>query len=83
VAVERPDADPGAPRDRLERGVGSLLGEDVARGRDEHFVVALRTLRTTLNRSVEVSAEQGPAGGATAEEIVEPAAAGPARVTGS
>ena len=36
-------------------------------------------LRTTVNRSAEVSAEQGPAGGATPAEIVEPAAAGPVR----
>jgi hypothetical protein len=31
-------------------------------------------LRTTLNRSAEVSAEQGPSGGATPEAIVEPVA---------
>jgi len=31
-------------------------------------------LRTTLNRSAEVSAEQEPSGGATPEEIVEPVA---------
>jgi EmrB/QacA subfamily drug resistance transporter len=31
-------------------------------------------LRTTMNRSAEVSAEQAPAGGATPERVVEPAA---------
>jgi hypothetical protein len=36
-------------------------------------------LRTTLNRSAEVSAEQGAAGVATPEEIVEPVTPGAAR----
>ena len=31
-------------------------------------------LRTTMNRSAEVSAEQAPAGGATPERLVEQAA---------
>jgi hypothetical protein len=35
VAIERADSDAGAAGDLLERGVGALLGEDVAPGRGQ------------------------------------------------
>ena len=42
VAVERADAELGAPRDVVERGVGAVLGERVASSGEELLVVAAR-----------------------------------------
>ena len=42
MPVERADPETGAARDLLERGVDSLLGEHLARRRDEQLVVPLR-----------------------------------------
>src|SRR5207302_11511472 len=48
VAVERADADPGPPRDLLERRLDASLGEDLARSRDEELVVPPRMAAQAL-----------------------------------
>jgi hypothetical protein len=42
VAIQGADADPGAARDRLERGGGALLAEHGFGGGDERIVIAAR-----------------------------------------